>query len=72
MWLERRWFIAAVLALLVGALGARTYAQLAAPYYRTAATWIGRGRPWTITRIDVAQDAARPGVLTPVQVPKLA
>jgi len=62
MRLERRWFIAAVVALLVGTLGAQTYTQLAAPYYRTAATWIAGGRPWTITRIDVASDAARPGV----------
>jgi hypothetical protein len=62
MRLERRWLIAAAVALLVGALGAQTYAQLAAPYYRTAAAWIARGHPWTITRVDVAQDAARPGV----------
>ena len=51
-----------MVALLVGALGAQTYAQLAAPYYRTAAIWVARGRPWTITRVDVAQDPAHPGV----------
>jgi hypothetical protein len=62
MGLERRWLIAAMAALLVGALGAEIYAQLVAPYYRTAATWIARGRPWTITRVDVAPDAARPGI----------
>jgi hypothetical protein len=62
MGLERRWLMAAMVALLVGALGAQTYAQLAVPYYRIAATWVARGRPWTITRVDVAPDAARPGV----------
>jgi hypothetical protein len=62
MRLERRWLIAARAALLVGALGAEIYARLAAPYYRTAATWIARGRPWTITQVDVAPDAPRPGV----------
>jgi hypothetical protein len=62
MRLERRWLMAATAALLVGALGAKTYAELAAPYYWTAATWVARGRPWTITRVDVAPDAARPGV----------
>ena len=34
MGLERRWLIAAMAALLVGALGAEIYARLAAPYYR--------------------------------------
>jgi hypothetical protein len=62
MRLERRWLLAASVALLVGAFGAQTYAQLAAPYYRAAAIWVARGRPWTITRVDVSQDAARPGV----------
>jgi hypothetical protein len=62
MKLERRWLVAATAALLVGALGAGFYARLAAPYYWAAATWVARGRPWTITRIDVAPDAARPGV----------
>jgi len=62
MRLERRWLMAAAVALLVGALGAQTYAQLAAPYYRIAATWVARSHPWTITCVDVAQDAARPGV----------
>ena len=62
MGLERRWLIAAMAALLVGALGAEIYARLAAPYYRTAATWVARGRPWTITQVDVVQDAPRPGV----------
>jgi hypothetical protein len=62
MRLERRCLIAAMAALLVGALGAEIYARLAAPYYRTAATWVARGRPWTITQVDVAPDAPRPGV----------
>jgi hypothetical protein len=62
MGLERRWLIAATAALLVGALGAEIFARLAAPYYWTAATWVARGRPWTITQVDVAPDAARPGV----------
>jgi hypothetical protein len=62
MQLERRWLIAAMAALLVGALGAEIYARLAAPYYRTAATWVAQGRPWTITQVDVAPDAPRPGV----------
>jgi hypothetical protein len=62
MRLERRWLVAATAALLIGALGAETYAQWAAPYYWAAATWIARGRPWTISRVDVAPDAARPGV----------
>src|ERR1700737_2532110 len=62
MGLERRWLIAAMAALLVGALGAEIYARLAAPYYRTAATWVARGRPWTITQVDVTPDAPRPGI----------
>ena len=62
MGLERRCLIAAMAALLVGALGAEIYARLAAPYYRTAATWVAWGRPWTVTQVDVAPDAPRPGV----------
>jgi hypothetical protein len=62
MRLEWRWPAAAILALLVGAFGAQRYVQLAAPCYRAAAVWLASGRPWTITRVDVAEDAARPGV----------
>jgi hypothetical protein len=59
---EWRWPAIAIVALLAGAFGAQPYVQLLAPYYRSAAVWLAKGRPWTITRVDVAEDAARPGV----------
>jgi len=45
----RRWLIAAMVALTVGALGAQTYIQQAALYYRTAVICVARGHPWTVT-----------------------
>jgi hypothetical protein len=59
---EWRWSLTAIVALCIGGFGAQSYAELASPYYRTVAGLIARGRPWTITAVDVAQDAARPGV----------
>ena len=60
---EWRWGLAAVAALTVGAIGAETYARLAAPYYTLAARWIASGRLWEIVAIDVAPSDSGPGTL---------
>jgi hypothetical protein len=62
MRLEWRWPVIAIAALLVGACCAQIYVQLAAPCYRSAAVWLAQGHLWTITGVDVSEDAERPGV----------
>jgi hypothetical protein len=55
---EWRWVLAAVVALAVGATGAKSYARLAAPYYTVAARWIALGHPWQVVNIDVVQGSS--------------
>jgi hypothetical protein len=59
---EWHWPIVAVSALAVGAFGAESYARALTPYYRAVATFVARGRPWTITDIDVAHQDGHPGM----------
>lgn len=61
MWPRAKWVIVAAAFLVAGAVGARSYAQLTAPYYRATATLMARGHPWTIGSIDVVQESERPG-----------
>jgi hypothetical protein len=60
---EWRWILAAMLALTVGAIGAKPYARLAAPYYTVAARWIALGHPWEVVNIDVVQSNSGPGAI---------
>lgn len=60
---EWRCMFAAVAALAVGALGAESYAKLAAPYYTIAARCIALGRPWEVVNIDVAGGNSGPGAI---------
>jgi len=60
---EWRWILAAALALTVGAIGAKPYARLAAPYYTVAARWIALGHPWEVVNIDVVQSNSGPGAI---------
>lgn len=53
---DLRWLLAASLALVIGMSGAESYARLAAPYYATVARIIARGHPWSISRVEVAND----------------
>src|SRR5271167_2484313 len=60
---EWRWVLAAVAALTAGAIGAKSYATLAAPFYAVAARWIAVGHPWEIVDIDVAPGNTGPGAI---------
>jgi hypothetical protein len=60
---EWRWILAAGLALTVGAVGAKSYARLATPYYMVAARWIALGHPWEVINIDVVQSNSGPGAI---------
>jgi hypothetical protein len=60
---EWRWILAAMLALTVGAIGAKPYARLAAPYYTVAARWIALGHPWEVVNIDVVQGSSGLGAI---------
>lgn len=60
---ETRWMLAAAAALVVGAIGARTYARLAAPYYQAVAQLIAEGRPWQIVNVEVASSPSSPGAI---------
>ena len=55
------WVIAAVSALAIGTAGARSYARLAAPYYRFVAEVLADGRPWQVVSVDVRPSASGPG-----------
>jgi hypothetical protein len=60
---EWRWIFAAVAALAVGAIGAKSYARLAAPYYTVAARWIALGHPWEVVNVDVAPGSSGRGAI---------
>jgi hypothetical protein len=51
--LEWRIGVAAVAALLAGALFARPYARLAAPYYAAVDRWIAASHPWQVDEVLV-------------------
>jgi hypothetical protein len=59
--LEWRWLVVVAAALTMGALGATSYAQAMAPFYRAAASWVARGRPWIISEVEVSHQDGRPG-----------
>jgi Protein of unknown function (DUF2919) len=61
MRIELRVLLGAMLALTVGILCARPYAQFALPYYSSVAGWIAAGHPWQITGLDIAPDDNAPG-----------
>ncbi len=60
---ESLWIIAAVAALAVGAIGAKSYAILAARYYTVAAHWISLGHPWEVVNIDVVPSSSGAGAI---------
>lgn len=60
---EWRWIGGAVLALAVGAIGAKPYARLAAPYYQAVARMIAEGRPWQVVKVEVASSTSTPGAV---------
>jgi hypothetical protein len=56
--MRREWRLGmvAVIVLVAGTAGARYYAQLAAPYYATAASLIARLHPWKVISLEVTTD----------------
>jgi hypothetical protein len=60
---EGRWILAAIIALGVGAIGAKPYARLAAPYYQGVAEFLALGHPWQIVSVDVVPLASGRGAI---------
>jgi hypothetical protein len=58
---QARWIVAAVAALAIGAIGAKPYARMAAPYYLIAAELLAQGHPWEVAGVDVQSPAHGPG-----------
>jgi hypothetical protein len=62
---EVRWMFAAVAALVIGAVCAKPYASLAAPYYTIVDRAFAIGHPWTPGIVEVKRNDKGPGfVLT--------
>jgi hypothetical protein len=57
------WILAAIGALAIGAIGAKSYATWAAPYYTVVARWIAHGRPWDVIKIEVTQGSSGSGAV---------
>lgn len=60
---EWRFVLIAVSALVLGAVGAESYARLATPYYLTVARWIARGHLWDVVEMGVGPSRSGPGTL---------
>jgi hypothetical protein len=60
--LQLRFVLAATMALGIGACGAEFYARLAAPFYAGAAALLANNSQWQVTGVDVASEAAHPGI----------
>lgn len=60
---EWRWILTASALLALGAIGAKPYATLAAPYYTVAASWIARGHPWEVTDVGVVPSTLGSGAI---------
>lgn len=60
---EWRWLIIATAALATGALGARSYARLAAPYYAMVARLVCRSHAWQIDGVQVVSQSGPGAVL---------
>jgi hypothetical protein len=63
MRLDWRWVFGAIVALAVGAIGAKPYARWAAPYYQVVAEIIAEGRPWQIVDVEVTSLGSSPGAI---------
>lgn len=60
---EWRWGLAFAAALALAALGARSYARLAAPAYLSIARVLAAGRPWRILSVEVSDPPAAAGAV---------
>jgi len=58
---ERGWMLAALLGLGLGAVGADSYARMAAPFYLAAARVISVLQPWEIVTVEVRPAKSSPG-----------
>jgi hypothetical protein len=63
MRLDWRWIVVPIIALAGGAIAAKPYARLAAPYYQAVAQLIAEGRPWQIVSVEVGSSASSPGAV---------
>lgn len=60
---EHRWALAFAAALVFAAVGARSYAHLAAPCYQAIAGLLALGRPWDVVSVEVAAPAGGAGAV---------
>ena len=60
---EWRWLAIGAAALAVGAIGARSYARLATPYYRAVARVMASMHPWQVASLDVVRQGRSGAVL---------
>jgi len=60
---ELRWIAAAIMALSIGTVGARSYARVVIPYYRAVAEYLATGHSWEVVGIELQSSGSGPGAV---------